>query len=127
MRYPFHYINHSSRTFSYGTQQPIALLKLLFERGGTFNRDKDLNWKNLKDILYYGVVTVPGGGRIQLDERFVSLCAVFNVIAPCEQTILTIFQSILGGHLADFSPELLPISEKLMSSTHTLLQVTPAQ
>lgn len=108
---------------SYGTQQPIALLKLLFEKGGTFDRDKDLNWKYLKDILYYGVVTVPGGGQLQLDERFVSLCAVFNMMAPIEQTIFTVYQSILRGHLTDFATELLPISDKLIYSTHKLLQV----
>lgn len=34
----------------YGTQQPIALLKLLFERGGMYDRGKDLNWKMFKDI-----------------------------------------------------------------------------
>lgn len=35
---------------SYGTQQPIALLKLLVERGGMYDRGKDLNWKMFKDI-----------------------------------------------------------------------------
>lgn len=109
--------------YSYGTQQPIALLKLLFEKGGSFDRDKDLNWKYLKDILYYGVVTVAGGGRVRLDERFVSLCAVFNVTAPSEQTIFAIYQSILRGHLNDFAPELLPISDKLINITQKLLQV----
>ena len=34
----------------YGTQQPIALLKLLLERGGMYDRGKDLNWKACKDI-----------------------------------------------------------------------------
>ena len=34
----------------YGTQQPIALLKLLLERGGMYDRGKDLNWKVYKDI-----------------------------------------------------------------------------
>ena len=34
----------------YGTQQPIALLKLLLERGGMYDRGKDLNWKMYKDI-----------------------------------------------------------------------------
>lgn len=111
------------RQFSHGTQQPIALLKLLFEKGGTFSRDKVLNWKYLKDILYYGVVTVPGGGQIQLDKRFVSLCAIFNVMTPNEQTIFAIFQSILSGHLANFATELLPISNKLINLTHKLLQV----
>ena len=35
---------------NYGTQQPIALLKLLIEKGGIYDRGKDLNWKLLKDI-----------------------------------------------------------------------------
>ena len=34
----------------YGTQQPIALLKLLLERGGMFDRGKELNWKHVRDI-----------------------------------------------------------------------------
>lgn len=35
---------------TYGTQQPIALLKLLFEREGMYDRSKDLSWKNFKDM-----------------------------------------------------------------------------
>ena len=35
---------------TYGTQQPIALLKLLLEKGGMFDRGKDLNWKMFKDV-----------------------------------------------------------------------------
>jgi P-loop containing dynein motor region len=35
---------------SYGTQQPIALLKLLIERGGMYGRGKELNWKEFKDM-----------------------------------------------------------------------------
>lgn len=109
---------------SYDTQQPIALLKLLFEKGGTFDRDKDLNWKYLKDVLYYGVATVPGGDRMRLDARFVSQCAVFNVMAPAERTICTIYQSILRGHLSgSFSTDLLPIAEKLIDVSHKLLMV----
>ena len=34
----------------YGTQQPIALLKLLLERGGMYDRGKELNLKNYRDI-----------------------------------------------------------------------------
>ena len=35
----------------YGTQQPIALLKLLLEKGGMYDRGKDLNWKIFKDVV----------------------------------------------------------------------------
>lgn len=37
---------------TYGTQQPIALLKLLLEKGGMYDRGKDLNWKAFKDIFF---------------------------------------------------------------------------
>jgi len=35
---------------TYGTQQPIALLKLLIEKGGFYDRGKELNWMFIKDI-----------------------------------------------------------------------------
>jgi dynein heavy chain len=34
----------------YGTQQPIAVLKLLLERGGMYDRGKELNLKHYRDI-----------------------------------------------------------------------------
>ncbi len=37
---------------TYGTQQPIALLKLLLEKGGMYDRGKDLNWKNFKEVFF---------------------------------------------------------------------------
>ena len=41
------------RVDDYGTQQPIALLKLLLEKGGMYDRGKDMNWKLIKDISYF--------------------------------------------------------------------------
>lgn len=38
------------RVDNYGTQQPIALLKLLFERDGMYDRDGDLTFKTFKDM-----------------------------------------------------------------------------
>lgn len=35
---------------TYGTQQPIALLKLFLELGGMYDRGKELNWKSFTDI-----------------------------------------------------------------------------
>lgn len=119
---PFSF-NCSFLKYSFGTQQPIALLKLLFEKGGMFGRDKDLNWKKLKDILYFGAMCTPGGGRTELDKRFVSLCATFNITAATDKTVHDIYQSILRGHLANFDAELLPISDKLIKITLKLFKV----
>ena len=38
------------RLDTYGTQQPIALLKLFVERKGLYDRGKELTWKNIKDV-----------------------------------------------------------------------------
>ena len=35
---------------TYGTQQPIALLKLLLEKGGMFDRGKELTFKYYRDM-----------------------------------------------------------------------------
>lgn len=46
---------------TYGTQQPIALLKLLIERGGIYDRGKELNWKYLKDVQFTASMGPPVG------------------------------------------------------------------
>lgn len=130
--FPFtfaHFDSHSVRfrIRSHCTQQPIALLKLLFEKGGMFDRSRDLNWKRLKDVLYFGAMSTPGGDRCALDKRFVSLCLVYHVPLPGDGTVFNIFASILRGHLSDFDAELLPISDQLIKITSKLFQVKVAR
>jgi hypothetical protein len=50
------YINRFDQVDECGTQQPIALLKLLFERGGFYDRGRDLRWKNIKDFGMYVII-----------------------------------------------------------------------
>ena len=45
-------------------QQPIALLKLLLEKGGMYDWSKDLNWKLFKDI-----VLVAAMGKVGTERR----------------------------------------------------------
>ncbi|KAG5456903.1 MAG: P-loop containing dynein motor region D4-domain-containing protein, partial [Olpidium bornovanus] len=87
---------------TYGTQQPIALLKLLIERGGMYDRGKELNWKNLKDVQFLGAMGTPGGGRNEIDPRFASLFAIFNIAFPKESSLIRIYSSIIEGHVAGF-------------------------
>ena len=44
------YFTTELQVHTYGTQQPIALLKLLLEKGGMYDRGKELNFKNFRDI-----------------------------------------------------------------------------
>lgn len=102
---------------TYGTQQPIALLKLLIERGGIYDRGKELNWKFIKDAQFVGAMGTPGGGRSDVDPRFTSLFAVFNIPFPKEESLDRIYSSIITGHTSIFSDEVKKVSMRLTSLT----------
>ena len=43
-----------------------------------------------------------GGGRNEVDPRFVSLFSVFNVTFPSMESLSHIYSSIITGHLQPF-------------------------
>ncbi|KAH8871924.1 Dynein heavy chain 10, axonemal [Schistosoma japonicum] len=86
----------------YGTQQPIALLKLLIERKGVYDRGKELNWKRMQSIDYLASMGRPDGGKHDVDPRFISLFSVINIQSPSESTLFKIYSSILTGHTSEF-------------------------
>lgn len=106
----------------YGTQQPIALLKLLFEKQGFYDRGKDLNWKKLRDISYFAAMGVAGGGRNDVDPRFMSKFTVFNLAFPSENTLQHVYTSILTGHLKIFEEEVM-IADVLVRMTLNLYKI----
>ncbi|XP_068620608.1 LOW QUALITY PROTEIN: dynein axonemal heavy chain 10 [Battus philenor] len=108
---------------TYGTQQPIALLKLLFERKGFYDRGKDLNWKNLKDIGFLAAMGKAGGGRNDVDPRFISMFSVYNLQFPSENTLLHIYVSILSGHFSIFADEIKTIVDKIVQMTLDLYKI----
>ncbi|XP_014674920.1 PREDICTED: dynein heavy chain 10, axonemal-like [Priapulus caudatus] len=106
----------------YGTQQPIALLKLLLERGGMYDRGKDLNWKYIKDIGCLAAMGKAGGGRNEVDPRFISLFTVFNITFPTDETLYHIYYSILNGHTDGFSEEIRAVVGNITKMTLALYQ-----
>ncbi|EFN79036.1 Dynein heavy chain 10, axonemal [Harpegnathos saltator] len=108
---------------TYGTQQPIALLKLLFERGGFYDRGRDLSWKVMKDVYYLAAMGEAGGGRNEVDPRFISMFSVYNVTFPSSETLDYIYTSILMGHLQTFSTEVQTIAKGLVQLTLELYEV----
>lgn len=60
----------------YGTQQPIALLKLLLERGYMYDRSGDPSRVSIKDVQFISAMNPPGAGRNSVDPRFISLFSV---------------------------------------------------
>jgi dynein heavy chain len=59
------------RVDDYGTQQPIALLKLLLEKGGMYDRGKDMNWKLFKDIFYFASMGKVSSFNLKKSEKLV--------------------------------------------------------
>lgn len=104
----------------YGTQQPIALLKLFFERGGLYDRGKELNWKFIKDTCFLAAMGKAGGGRNEVDPRFISMFSVFNLTFPSDDTVLYIYTSILGGHFLSLSEEIQLTAPILVTMTLNL-------
>lgn len=115
----FHLTAHHGFTFvwsqvdEYGTQQPIALLKLLLDKGGMYDRGKELNYKLIKDLGFIAAMGKAGGGRNEVDPRFISLFSVFNIPFPQEESLHLIYSSILKGHTKVWEIIQLPISEQM--------------
>ena len=105
---------------TYGTQQPIALFKLLVDKGGFYDRGKDLNWKMVKDLGYLAAMGKPGGGRNNVDPRFTSLFSVCNVTFPAQSSLIKIYSSILSGHLAGFGEEIKGVADSFTNATMEL-------
>ncbi|XP_071945421.1 dynein axonemal heavy chain 10-like [Antedon mediterranea] len=101
----------------YGTQQPIALLKLLLEKGGMYDRGKDLIMKYIRDIGYIASMGKAGGGRNEVDPRFISLFSVFNITFPSDDSLKNIYSSILSGHLQSFEEPIQEIAPKITQAT----------
>ncbi|XP_053555751.1 dynein axonemal heavy chain 10 [Bombina bombina] len=101
----------------YGTQQPIALLKLLLEKGGMYDRGKELNCKFLRDLGFIAAMGKAGGGRNEVDTRFISLFSVFNVLFPSNESLHLIYSSVLQGHTVLFHEDIQTICNKLTFCT----------
>src|SRR5690606_6291278 len=100
------------------TQQPIALLKLLIEKGGMYERGgKSLQWLNVRDLHWIAAMGPPGGGKNHVDPRFLSLFTIFNISFPSEDSLKTIYSSILMAHLKNFSKDIQEVGEKVTDIT----------
>ncbi|XP_022239390.1 dynein heavy chain 10, axonemal-like [Limulus polyphemus] len=70
-----------------------------------------------------------GGGRNEIDPRFLSLCCVFNMTFPSDDTVYHIYSSILEGHFQMFSADirsLIPnITKSLLALYKVIIQSLP--
>ena len=79
----------------YGTQPPIALLKFLVERNQLYQRNGELDLRDIIDTMYVGCVSPPGGSNNRVDPRTMSLYSTFNITFPSKESIQKIYSTLL--------------------------------
>ena len=125
------------RVDKYGTQQPIALLKLLLDKGFMYDR-KELTLKHVRDIQSISAMAPPGGARAMVDPRFVNLFSVFSITFPPESSIRAIYATILEQHFnggafdrsieqASLATKLTAASLELFDAISAALPATPSK
>ncbi len=99
----------------YGTQQPIALLRQLFDYAGWYSRDK-LTWRDIQNCQVISCLN-PTAGSFYIDPRLQRSYCTYAVQMPAPDSLTTIFQSILRGHFEVFSPEIQKCVNSFVSAT----------
>lgn len=71
----------------------------------------------MKDLGWVAAMGRPGGGRNDVDPRFISLFSVFNMTFPSEESLFSIYNSILAGHCLSFNAEIQQAVGKVTAMT----------
>ena len=108
---------HMPTKDKYNTQQPIALLKFLIDKGYMYERGGALELRLFKDCDFISALLPPGGGYNSVDPRFLSLFNCINVIFPNKDNIEKIYNTILRNHLKDFPQEIKDLTPKITQAT----------
>ncbi|CAF4829118.1 unnamed protein product [Rotaria sp. Silwood1] len=106
----------------YGTQQAIALLKLLVEKHGMYERTGELNWKYVTDIDWIAAMSTPGGSNNHIDPRFISHFSIFYISPPTRESLFHIFSTILKSHVITFPIEIQEIIPNIINYTLQLYE-----
>lgn len=117
----------------YGTQMPIALLKLFLERKGMYQQ-KQHNWIHVNNVQMIGAMKTKssstgtgcqGRGDGMMDPRFLSMFNVFNIEAPCDDNLKTIYNTMLSSnHLNAFSSIATTTTNCIDDVYHNITDVT---
>lgn len=73
---------HMPQKDKYGTQQPIALLRFLVDKGFMYERGGQLEKRKFLDIRFVGALLPPSGGFNKVDARLLSLFNCLGIAFP---------------------------------------------
>jgi len=81
----------------YGTQQPIAFLKLFIERKGMYDRGKDLSWKNMKDMQVGGASSHICTWLARVSGASQRCCFAHASKPCCSRVLVHVWTQVIGA------------------------------
>lgn len=102
----------------YGTQQPIALLRQIFDYGGWYSRDK-LTWREISNVQVVSCLN-PTAGSFFIDKRLQRSYCTYALAMPSAENLEYVFNAILSGHLESFNPEVGKVAPKIVKAAADL-------
>lgn len=81
---------HMPKVDTYGTQQPIALLKFFVEKNYIYERAGNLDMKIVKDTQVLTALLPPNVATM-VDPRLLSLFTTFNLVFPTDDNVKKIY------------------------------------
>ena len=97
---------------TYGTQQPIALLKFFIEKNYIYERSGNLDMKIIKDTQIVSAL-LPPSVATSVDPRLLSLYTTYNLIFPSADNLKRIYNNIMNGYMSPFPQEIQTLTEKI--------------
>ncbi|PFH33986.1 dynein heavy chain family protein [Besnoitia besnoiti] len=107
---------------TYGTQQPLALLKFVMERMALYERGGDLEEKILKDVSFLAAMNPPGAGANRVDPRVISLFSCFHVNFPSRASVHRIYSWILSYRFREFAEGVQKVADSLPAASLELYE-----
>ena len=106
----------------WGDQPCNEIVRQLLDMGGMYDLDKPGSMRLIVDLLYYGAMAHPGGGKNDIPDRLKRQFTSVNMTLPAKASIDNIFGSILRGRFTkeNFDQPTVDLAEKLTETTITL-------
>ena len=122
----------------WGDQITLEIVRQLIEQGGLYSLDKPGDMKLIIDLLFFGAMLHPGGGKNDIPNRAKRHFHVMNVTLPSAASINMIFGSMLAAKFSPSDPDknaavwevagkLVELTIEVWDKTKTKMLPTPAK